>query len=111
MSSGVAYDQIEKEVTLPILVSIENRRLCSGILIFVRILFLLDQQSQITHMKSQNKDVRQNVLSFVNALLSKAEPNRRRHLASTLNSRQYRSIVLKSIVSIMHKHNWKIPYI
>lgn len=49
-------------------------------------------------MQNNDLKVQQNALALVNALLMKADPLKRRSLATTLASRKYRDIVLQFVV-------------
>ncbi|ODM90683.1 Engulfment and cell motility protein 1 [Orchesella cincta] len=72
VSSGAAYSQVEKEVTLGVLV---------------------------THVQNPDPQVQQNALALVNALFSKADPFKRKTLSTTLASRKYRDIVLQYVIN------------
>jgi engulfment/cell motility protein 1 len=76
VTSGVSYSQVDKEVTLPVLV---------------------------THVQNPDSRVQQSALALINALFSKADVMKRKTFAATLTSRKYRDIVLQNVVSFLYK--------
>ncbi|VVC33419.1 PH domain-like,Pleckstrin homology domain,Armadillo-like helical,ELMO domain,Armadillo-type [Cinara cedri] len=71
LNSSAKYGQVEKEVGFPNLV---------------------------LRLENQNPIIQQNALSLINALFLKADPSKRKIIASTLCTKQVRNVILQNII-------------
>lgn len=74
LNSSAKYGQVEKEVGFPNLV---------------------------LRLENQNPIIQQNALSLINALFLKADPAKRKIIASTLCSKQVRNVILRNIIQTL----------
>lgn len=84
LNSSGKYLQVEKQVTLPNLV---------------------------THLENSNPVVQQNTIALINALFSKADPTRRKEIAAVLWSKRVRSIILNKIIEVSSDQVSLSPYL